>query len=34
LGHAKNKPVLAWVYLIGSALAIVATILSVAAVFK
>jgi len=34
LGRAKNKPVLAWVYLIGSALAIVATILSVAAVFK
>jgi len=34
LGRAKNKPVLVWVYLIGSALAIVATILSVAEVFK
>jgi len=32
--RAKNKPVLVWTYLIGSALAIVATFLSVAAVFK
>jgi len=34
LDRAKNKPVLVWIYLIASALAIIATILSVAGVFK
>jgi len=34
LDRAKNKPVLVWIYLITSALAILATILSVLGVFK
>lgn len=34
LDRAKNKPALVWIYLIASALAIIATILSVLGVFK